>query len=417
MQTYIAIKKQTAGPAALDSASTGDKRTMIRDQATAASEADDLLREVGLKPVQPATQCEALSETQKLPPNGYYSLRRLDGFVLQATRQQADHLQERMEKEYYLVPDVALELPGSLGGSTLGQAARGSNWPEASGVMQAHSAGCRGEDVIIAILDTGCDADHVQFSESIIDFRYFPPRSPHSPREVRGFDTNGHGTHVTGIAAGRTTGVAPGASIMVAGVIESESHKTSLQRVFSALEWVTSEAIKPGNEEKAVILNMSLGFLEKDLQSHPSLRQLIEDILHQLLFIMEVLPVIAIGNDGTGISRFPGALPDVVAVGAVNSELQRWEYSGANHHSQPPKPDLYGFGVDVYSALYRTPQGHSRYKEKSGTSMAAPYVAGIAALLAQKHDLRGVALRNKLITDALPLEPTIPGNPALARFR
>ena len=80
--------------------------------------------------------------------------------------------------------------------------------------------------MLIGVLDTGCDADHIQLRQKRIDFRYVPHHSESDNlREVRGFDVDGHGTHVCGIIAGRHIGVAPGADLMVVSVIESERSK------------------------------------------------------------------------------------------------------------------------------------------------------------------------------------------------
>ena len=69
-----------------------------------------------------------------------------------------------------------------------------------------------------------------------------------------------------------------------------------------------------------------------------------------------------------------------------------------------PAPDAAGYGVDVLSSLERDVDRNSRYANKSGTSMAAPYVAGIAALYAQADPtLQGERLRRKLLDTAAPL--------------
>lgn len=80
-------------------------------------------------------------------------------------------------------------------------------------------------------------------------------------------------------------------------------------------------------------------------------------------------------------------------------------------------PDVVGFGVDVASAVERDVPGHSLYGLKSGTSMAAPYVVGVAALVAAETGLRGAELRSHLLSHLEPLQqPPERGGGGLVRF-
>ena len=72
-------------------------------------------------------------------------------------------------------------------------------WPEECGINPAHAQGIKGAGVMLGILDTGMDADHPEHQDRLIQFRYVSlfPNSPQNPaRDVRGFDPDGHGTHV-----------------------------------------------------------------------------------------------------------------------------------------------------------------------------------------------------------------------------
>ena len=105
--------------------------------------------------------------------------------------------------------------------------------------------------------------------------------------------------------------------------------------------------------------------------------------------------------------RAPGYFPETLSVGAVDANLQPAWFSGSGVSpiTQQPEPNIAGYGVDVLGALERNVDGRSIYAVKSGTSMAAPYVTGIAALVAQKHPgLQGLALKQHLLDHALPLQ-------------
>jgi subtilisin family serine protease len=273
------------------------------------------------------------------------------------------------------------------------------------------------------VLDTGVDADHVELRRKVIDFRYVPldPRSG-VMRNVRGFDSDGHGTHVSGIIAGRNVGVAPEVELMVAAVLESETLKTSLERVVVALNWVLAQFENPANLDRPVIVNMSLGFLRTSLDrtGFESPVQGLQKVLSTLLDDFHVLPIVAVGNEGIDAIRAPAYFDDTLSVGAVGYDLQVAGFSGGGTSplTGETEPNLVGFGVDVLSSFERTIYNRSLYRKMSGTSMAAPYVTGIASLYAaQNPQLQGRALWQHLVKTALPLDaPPSRAGAGLARF-
>lgn len=264
-------------------------------------------------------------------------------------------------------------------------------WPEESGIKLAHELGIRGSGVLVGVLDTGIDSDHLEFKNKRIPFRYvsFYPTSPYwPPRDVRGFDLDGHGTHVSGIICGNSIGVAPEVELHVASVIESETTRTSMVRVTAGLDWILRQFSRPDKEYRPGIVNMSLGFPPNDgsidgnewLERLQTIQRLIRTLIR-----FNVMPISAIGNDGQGQYGYPGAFSDVLGVGAINfaHEIANFSGSGTVQFGQEPersKPDVVGYGVSIYSAVERDYDGNSVYQRFSGTSMASPYVTGIASL-------------------------------------
>jgi subtilisin family serine protease len=303
----------------------------------------------------------------------------------------AKEARKALGEEFEFVPNFPLsiplrvrmdEVPATRGLTPL--AAR--EWPDDSGVAQAHQAGIRGAGVLVGVVDTGIDADHEEFSHHHggVPFRFVPPLRNMPPRDIRGFDTQGHGTHVCGILAGRTVGVAPEVSLAVASVIDSETTYTSLIRVSYGLEWVMQQFTRLHVDQSPAVLSMSLGFPPGPAGVDPatfdvwvrSTQSLLQDLRGA-----NVLPIVAIGNEGPRRYRYPGVLPEVLGIGAVDFQDQVAYFSGsAGPPDQPHKPDLVGYGVGVYSGVERDYVGRSVYQRFNGTSMATPYVAGIAAL-------------------------------------
>lgn len=399
--TFIALRRLPRSVGA--SLSFDEKRATLAKSASVAEQADEL-HSVGLQEVKPEERAPDIG-------NSYQHLGYLGGYVVETTSENtADKAKEKLEADYLIVPDIPLGLPTPQAFTTLSKLpTKAKSWPAESGVDVARQAGLDGRGVLVGVLDTGCDADHVQFRKKRIEFRYVPfDTQTNEMRAVRGFDTVGHGTHVCGIIAGRDIGVAPGVDLMVASVIESETVKTSLSRIATALNWMLSQFQIEANLNKPTIINMSLGFLPVWLGGANLLAAVdgMKLVIGTLVNDFNVLPVIAIGNDGPGNMRLPGTFAEVLSVGAVDAGLQPASFSsgGTSPETGGPEPDIAGFGVDIVSSLERTVDKRSVYASLSGTSMATPYVVGIAALAAQANPgLHGQELRQHLVDHALLL--------------
>lgn len=348
----------------------------------------------------------------------------IGAYVVETTnRDVAERAMATLAAEYVIVPNIPLALPYTrLSRRYRRRPLSKPDWPKLSGIQLAHRNGVTGEGVLVGILDTGCDADHLELRNKLIDFRYVPPEpSRRLLRNVRGFDVDGHGTHVTGIVGGENVGVAPGVELMVASVIESENLLSSLERIVQALDWMLSKFRLEENLAKPTIINMSLGFPPDSLQG-AELENVFAGVKRILVTLaqLEVLPIVAVGNDGPGAIRAPAYFTESLSVGAVDDHLLPASFSGGGLSpiTHQLEPDLVGFGVDVFSSLERMTNGRSIYAEMSGTSMAAPYVTGIAALIAASDPCMHVNdLRQCLLDRALRLNaPPERVGAGLARF-
>ncbi len=432
MRTVVAIPKDGRFHSeALSDASLSEKHLVIQEEKEHPAHGP-VLGKIGIEPAprpgggngNPALVKSAVAPSfVRLPYLGAYIIRA-------KTNQQVREVEEAFGEEYAFAEDVDVPLIHASGGGPRGPRSHPDRaWPDDSGVHLAHQQGIRGNGVKVAVLDTGCDNDHVQFDHQDVAFRYVSPASPVSLRAVRGFDPGGHGTHVCGIVAGKNTGVAPDASLLVASVIESERNETSIRRILTALDWVLSSVFADdhnGTASEPVILNFSFGFSANSL-SNASVAALLDTLrasMRILLHDFDVLPIVAVGNEGQGIARYPAIYPECLSVGAVNFQNEVADFSGSGNFQVDGQtrmvPEVSGYGHEVYSALERNQQNRSVYAKKSGTSMATPYVSGIAALYASQEDgsLRGLALRDRLLKTALPLptQPTGRVGKGLARF-
>ncbi len=336
-----------------------------------------------------------------------------------------------LDSDYLFLPNFPLFLtqPITHDDARGYRCAKEEEWRITSGVAEAHEQNIRGQDVLVGVLDSGIDADHQEFSRPVT-YRYvslFPQDFKWPPRDVRGFDPDGHGTHVCGIVGGNRVGIAPESKLYVASVIESGSSRTDLIRVAAGLEWLLSHFSRPENENLPAVLNMSLGFsrsLATDIESDAEFKGRLKTMrkILQMLIKANILPIAAIGNEGQDNLRFPAGFKEILGIGAVDFNHQIFDLSGsgqADEDGNVSKPDLVGYGVNIYSSYERDYEGSSLYKNLSGTSMAAPYVTGIAALyFCQEPSLTPEDVRAKLLNNTLKLndQPAARVGAGLARF-
>jgi serine protease len=234
------------------------------------------------------------------------------------------------------------------------------------------------DDVTIAVVDTGAQYDHQDLQS-----RY----ASDPGRDVVDGDDDPypdgdalHGTHVSGCASADTDN-----DVGVAGVSDSTlinartiatNGKGSLSDVADGIQW----AVDAG----ADIINLSLGA--------PQTRQTMKRAVEYAYEDNDVLMICAAGNDSTSPVSYPARYEECVAVSALNPDEELAKFSN------------YGSGVDVaapgVNVLSTIPT--DEYREFSGTSMASPVAAGVAALgLAADPDLTASELRARLESTAV----------------
>ncbi|HZO27813.1 MAG TPA: S8 family serine peptidase [Chloroflexota bacterium] len=240
----------------------------------------------------------------------------------------------------------------------------------------------QGEDINVAVMDTGVHGAHFALAGRVREFVMIDPLA----RRIKVdpiFDSAQHGTHVCGTIAGGVTpdgiaiGVAPRASLFVANVINRGSG--NLAMLLEGISW----AIERG----ADIISMSLGFTYYE--------PLFALVFQEIIDTYGILPVVAIGNENHGNSSSPGNAYNALSVGAVErmpkGDLKVSAFSsgaslvfpGAEPNALVTKPDVVAPGAQVYSCIPpdKRPDGTREYTYMDGTSMATPHVAGVAALL------------------------------------
>ncbi len=233
--------------------------------------------------------------------------------------------------------------------------------------------GFTGAGVRVGHLDTGVDGDHPALCNCLVRFMEFDRDGFRVPRaEPR--DSGNHGTHVAGIICGapcdhQMIGIAPDAELCSGMVIEGGK---CLVRVLAGLDWMLDCGVR--------VLCISLGL--------PGYNPLFEIVIDRLK-PAGVLVIAPSGNQGAGRSCSPASYPGVMAVGALNAQDRVPRFSGSEVFKRAAdcvKPNLVAPGMDVLSAK---PGGG--LQTRSGASMAAAHVAGVAAILFQARPSATVA--------------------------
>jgi subtilisin len=327
-----------------------------------------------------------------------------------------------------VVPDREVETlgkPTSSGSATAAQVVP-------AGVMrvvaQPGAVAFTGAGVGVAIVDTGIDFQHGDLAVAAACFTAYAACQ----------DDEGHGTHVSGIVAAAdntidVVGVAPGATLYAVKVLDRRG-RGSDSTIMAGLDWIADHAtlVSPAIR----VVNMSLG-RRGTLDDNPALRASVQAVVHAGITV-----VVAAGNDSTleVSDQVPATYPEVIAVASTTATAGSSACAG---HPSPVSSDtasyfttdgafdsLSGIGVSVSApgedledinkscflksvGILSTRLGDGTVR-MSGTSMAAPHVTGVVALMAEQSAVTPDDARRRLrsgadVVNSVPLDSLASG--------
>ncbi|MFG2839998.1 S8 family peptidase [Streptomyces zaomyceticus] len=239
------------------------------------------------------------------------------------------------------------------------------------------------------IVDTGIRMSHRDFGNRAVSGYDFIDNDSNAS------DCQGHGTHVAGTVGGSSYGVAKGVKLIGVRVLNCQGTSgDTWAPVLAGIDWVTKNAVKPA------VANMSIG---------GGKTQSVNDAVASSIASGVTWVVAAGNNNADSCSYSPSSTPSAVTVGATNSQDARatgWSNGQGSN---------YGTCLDIFapgdSIVSTSNSGDTASQSMSGTSMAAPHVAGAAALLlAANPSWTPAQVRDKLVADATSGKVTDPRN-------
>lgn len=248
-------------------------------------------------------------------------------------------------------PNYYLQFYASYNDPALNDGNEGYQWQHAFvGSNYAWDAGYKGQGIKVGVIDSGIQRSHAEFSG----------RTSSSSASS---DANGHGTHVSGIIAANLNngkggaGIAPESTLYVYSVTDSKGSVDSASEL---------RALDQAVKDKVDIINMSIG---------SGMYNGNEDTYVQNAYKAGIAIFAAAGNECTNGKSYPASYSNVCSIAALQMDGKKAPYSNYND-----SVDLAFPGSDIYSTY------KSSYSYMSGTSMASPVAAGVAAVILSGAD-------------------------------
>jgi subtilisin family serine protease len=277
-----------------------------------------------------------------------------------------------------------------------------------------------GENVKVAVLDTGIDLNHLDFQGRFTEMLPDASRDENNvpnPNAVAGNavnyvvgetlqDLNGHGTHCAGLIAGPPTptvgpryAVSPGVDLFVAKVLDQTGHGSD-DNILEAIDWAADQGVR--------IISMSLGSSRAEMEpAAQPYERMANALLNQN---PGVLIIAAAGNDSRRQPPpnpslvmpvwNPAACASILAIASVD-ENDQIAPNSSGQADNIGEVNLSAPGVNIYSAGLG-----NKYSLASGTSQATPIAAGVAALMLERDPtLTARQLQARLLASAVPIAP------------
>jgi subtilisin family serine protease len=304
----------------------------------------------------------------------------LKGFSAELTKSEAAEL-ARDPKVAYVQQNQVLRINDTQSGATWGiDRIDQRDLP----LSKTYTYNTTASNVTAYIIDTGIRTSHSEFGG----------RASVGTDTVgggqNGQDCNGHGTHVAGTVGGKTYGVAKGVKLVAVRVLDCNGSGTTAG-VVAGIDWVTANAVKPA------VANMSLGGGADTTLDNAVKRSIASGVSYS----------IAAGNGNilgwpqNACNYSPARVPEAITVGATDSSDRRASFSNYGTCL-----DLFAPGVSIASAW---DDSDTATNTISGTSMATPHTAGVAALYLATHPTATPAqVRDALVNGATSGKVTDP---------
>jgi serine protease len=328
-ESYIVVLKSSQVTAATAKLSAANARVSISSKAVVANLLSDISREY------------------ELPEARMVFSQVLQGGVYDMTRNEASELSLNPNVAYIEKDQIV-----SINATTQSNATWGLDRIDQSSLPlnQTYNYEGNGTGVNVYVIDTGVRNTHEQFggrSASGFDF---------VDNDTDSSDCNGHGTHVAGTIAGSTYGVAKGAKVFGVRVLDCEG-SGSISGVIAGVEWVTNQHKKPA------VANMSLG---------GGASQALDDAVKASIKAGVTYAVAAGNSNVTACNSSPARVAEAITVGSTTPSDARSDFSNFG-----ACVSVFAPGSDITSAWFKS---NTATNKISGTSMASPHVAGVAAL-------------------------------------